>query len=466
VKKFIILLLVFLGAVFCLYAQESGGVPDVYDFDSFYEDPADSPIIGDDGTLDETAEEEPRGFFGTLLSYLDNPKVTSRHLDRKRFFEVELFDVEAKFGNNLFGLGDFFKKEFVIDFNKINNSIGDNGADLNMSLDLSAMRISVNPTQRWGGSFGVKTSERFDLTIPGELIDLIAEGNEGKSENKGEFVISGSAFYEIGFNVHGTLPVLNNKLTIGIDPAFYSPLFYIPRSGISYELNTDDEIKLNMNGKFKAYMPVNTSDMNAGDLFSSGGVDLSLSAEYALFSRLDLGLSLSHIPLIPARLSTGYELTVAPKDGKPIINITDINDEVDTINEMEMTGGGDFIDLPPITVLRPLRFDFYNIYRPFNNDLLSVRPNIGFTALTASEEVYLNMGTRVTLTLDSSWTSRIFAVYLDSGLEEDLWRHKLGFELNLRAFELDFEIGMLSQNYLTSWTGSGLSAKLGIALGW
>jgi hypothetical protein len=62
--------------VFCLYAQDPGEKADVYD-------------------------EEPRGFFGTMLSYLDNPKVTSRHLERKRIFELKLFDLEVKFGNNI-----------------------------------------------------------------------------------------------------------------------------------------------------------------------------------------------------------------------------------------------------------------------------------------------------------------------------------------------------------------------------
>jgi hypothetical protein len=130
------------------------------------------------------------------------------------------------------------------------------------------------------------------------------------------------------------------------------------------------------------------------------------------------------------------------------------------MNDIEITGTGDFIDLPALKIYRPLRFDFYNIFRPFKSDILSIRPNIGFTTLTASEKVYFNMGNRVTLDL-----ARIFAVYFDSGLEEGLWRHKLGFELNLRVFELDFEAAMRSQNYLTSWMAAGVSARLGISLG-
>jgi hypothetical protein len=471
VKK-IILALLFLGAVFCLYAQDSGGATqgfgdesDTYydDYDSWYGDPAEPPLVtGEDENAEiaEEAEEEPQGFFGATLSYLDNPKVESEHLDRKRFFEIKLLNIDAGFGNNLVGLGDIFKKQIVIDFDQLNSRIDVNGVGLNMNFGFIPLRISVNPYKRWGGSFGADISGRFDLTIPKGLLDLIAEGNAGHQKNEGEFAVSGSVFYAIEVDAHGTLPVLDEKLTVGLKPAYYSPLLYIPRSGINYTLDTDDKLLLSAGGKFNAYVPVNTGSINAGDFFSSGGVDVSLSAEYALFSRLDLGISLSHIPLVPARLSTGYEFTVSNGN---IIEIEDINnlDLDNLIKTPELAGGGDFIDLPAITVFRPLRFDFYNIFRPFNDDFLSVRPNIGFTALNASEEVYLNMGTRVTLAL-----ARIFALYLDSGLEEGLWRHKFGFELNLKAFELDLETAMRSQNYLTSWTVSGASVKLGIAVGW
>jgi hypothetical protein len=463
VKK-IILALFFLGAVFCLYAQDSGDESDVYDFDALYAESAKPAlIIGGDGsaeTAEETEEEKPRGFFGTMLSYLDNPKVTSRHLDRKRVFELKLLDLDVGFGNNLVGLGDILKKEIIIDLNKMNNSIDDNGARLNMGLDATPIRIGINPTQRWGGGFGADMSGRFDLTIPKELLNLIAEGNENKPKSEGEFVISAGAFYAIELNLHGTLPILNGKLTIGLDPAYFTPLLYIPRSGINYTLDTDDKLMLSAGGKFRAYTPINTKEMSGGDFFSSGGVDFSLSAEYALFSRLDLGFSISHIPLVPATLDKGFEFTIADTE---IINLEDINniDLDDLIKNPEITGNEDFVSLPAIEVFRPMRFDFYNIFRPLKTDLLSVRPNIGFTILNANEEVYLNMGTRVTLDL-----ARIFAVYLDSGLEEGMWRHKFGFELNLRAFELDLEAAIRSQNYLASWTGSGASVKFAIAFGW
>jgi hypothetical protein len=463
VKKFI-LSLAFWGAVFCLYAQGSGDEADVYDFNTLYAESAGSLLnTGDGGGLDsgdETAKKESRGGGGALLRYFDNPEVTTRHLDRKRIFELELFDLDAKFGNNFIGPDDILKKEIIIDIDELNGRIDDKGARLNLGLDFTSMRISVNPTQRWGGGVGLNVSSRFDLTMPKELFSLIAEGNQNHQKSSGEFIVSGSVFSEIEVNLHGTLPFLDHKLTIGVAPAYYSPLLYIPRSALNYTLDTSDKLLLSSGGRIRAYMPVDIGAIKTEDFLKSFGVDLSLSAEYALFRRLDLGLSVSHIPLVQARLDTGYEFVMSETE---IIKIDDISniDLNEVIKNPEITGGGDFISLPAINIRRPLRFDFYSIYRPFYGDVFSIRPNIGFTVLTASEEIYLNMGTRVTVDL-----ARIFAIYFDTGLEEDLWRNKLGFEFNLRAFELDFEAALRSQSYLTSWTGSGLSVKLGIAFGW
>jgi hypothetical protein len=494
VKK-IILALVFLGAAFCLYAQESGetwdggaydgGLP-VGDGGAAYDDSGsydggsyddvlvgddsgaydsssydDGLMIGDGGESGETETKERRGFFGGLLGYLDNSEVETLHLDRKRIVDLRLAHANLEFGNNLVGMGDIFKKQIVIDLDQMSSRIGDKGAAFGFGFGVTPLRINVSPTPRWGGGAGTSTAGRFDLSIPKEFLDLIAEGNDGERANtSGEFAISGSLFYEIGLNVHGTLPFFGGKLSFGVDPAFYSPLLYIPRSNINYTLETRDRIRVAVGGNYRVYTPIYTKSVDIGDVFGSGGVDVSLSAEYALFTRLDLGLSISHIPMLPARMSKGYELSIPHTD---IIDVTDLNeiDPDNLIKDIEIKGDDDYVSLPALTIFRPMRFDFYNIYRPFKSDIFSVRPNIGFTVLTASEETYLNMGTRITMDL-----KRLFVLYFDSGLEEGLWRHKLGFELNLRAFELDLEAGMHSQDYLRSWAATGLSVKLGLAFGW
>jgi hypothetical protein len=428
VKKYILLLVVS-SAVFCLYAQNSGGY-----------------------------------FFGAVLDYLDNPDVTTQHLDRKRIVDIRLLNLDAALGNNLVGIFDIFAKEILVDIDELNDRIDDSGARFGFSVNTTPLQININPTERWGGGIGTGVSSRLDIKIPKDLLTLIAEGNYSKPKSSGEFALSGSAFYEIAANAHGTLPFFDGKLTVGLDPSYYVPLFYIPRSSVNYELDTEDKILVKADGKFRAYAPSNFSDGDFG-IFGSGGVDISLAAEYALFTRLDLGLTLSHIPLIPASLTSGFNLSVSPDDPDGyIIKIEDLMEDLDNfkINTPEITGGSDFrTDLPALTIFRPMRFDFYANYRPFSNDFFTVRPNIGFTALNASEETYFNFGTRVTLSL-----ARIFDLYLDSGLEEDYWRHKLGFVLNLRAFEFDLEAGLRSQSLDSSVTASGASVKMALAFGW
>jgi hypothetical protein len=432
VKK-IILILFFWGTAFCLYAQDSG----------------------------EAEGKERGGFTSGILGYLDNPDVQTRHLDRKRVFDLRLAHIDSSMGNNLISLKDFFTKQIVIDMSKLNRRTGGKGALINADFGFLPIQININPTQRWGGGFGANVLGRFDLSIPAEFLDLIAEGNEGRLRSSGEFTVSGSIFYEIALNVHGTLPFFNGKLSFGVDPAFYSPLFYIPRSGIGYTMDTDNRILVSAGGSFRAYTPINFNAISISDMFSIGGVDLSLSAEYALFSRLDLGLSISHIPIFPARMYSGYEISLPETKIIDVADLTKDLDLDDLINtDFEFTGDDNFTSLPALTVFRPMRFDFYNIFRPFAGDFFSIRPNIGFTILTASKETYFNMGIRLTMDV-----KRIFVLYFDSGLGEGLWRNKLGFEVNLRAFELGLEAGMCSQNYLPSWTAFGLSLKLGIAFG-
>jgi hypothetical protein len=406
--------------------------------------------------LPASSDKDANANRGGLLAYFDDPGVTTSHLDRKRIVDLSFVNTEITFGNNLMSASDFLKKEIVIDLDKLNDKIDENGMGFGLNLDFQAVQINVNPLKRWGGGFGAGITGRFDFVIPKELLDLIAKGNADNPVSKGDFAISGSVFYEIGLNFHAQLPVLDGKLSIGVDPAYFSPLLYIPDSKIAYTLDTDNKLGLTAKGNFTAYTPVNSDEIKSEDFFKSGGVDLSLSAEYALFTRLDVGLAISRIPVVPASLDTGYNYTVDVKM-KEIIDVNNIppGDLITTD-----VSQGDFTNLERIDIRRPLRFDLYGIFRPLTNDLLSIRPNIGFTTLNASEETYINFGGRFSLDL-----GRIFLFYIDTGLEEGFWRHKAGFELNLRVFELDLEAGLRSQNYLASWMGSGLSVKLGLAFG-
>jgi hypothetical protein len=199
-------------------------------------------------------------------------------------------------------------------------------------------------------------------------------------------------------------------------------------------------------------------------------MDFSLSAEYALAKRLDAGLNLIHIPLVPASLSNGFKASFKTADGNPILDIHDITDLIDgfSLNSPEVETE-EYGSLSAIRALRPLRFDTYAIYRPLSgslSDLLVVKPIIGFSRDFAAEETFFVGILELQLHTGHFVPGYFFHLYFSTGVEENFWQHNIRLEFNLRAFELDFGIGVRSQNYLMSYTSAGLEAGLGIRFGW
>jgi hypothetical protein len=108
-----------------------------------------------------------------------------------------------------------------------------------------------------------------------------------------------------------------------------------------------------------------------------------------------------------------------------------------------------------------LRFDVYALYRPLLVDFFTIRPNIGFThVLGEGIPPYFNAGLEFRLNV-----LRILFFHLGTGYEEATWRHRLGFAVNLRVFELDLEAGLRSQDLDKSFNLQGASVKLGLRFG-
>ncbi|MDR3335897.1 MAG: hypothetical protein LBT16_01720 [Treponema sp.] len=428
-KKLLLFLIAF-SAAFCLFAQEGTGI----------------------------------------MGYLDDPEVESFQNEPRRKIDVGIFSFNTSIANNITNATEIFKKDIVIDAGKINNSLGEKDAQSNIMIDVSALQFNLNIDKRWGLGFGINLNGGLNLLIPKSLFALLAEGNADNDISKGTFSVYGGIFYEFGTSSHITLPALDGKLTLGFDPAFFVPVAYIPRKGISYTLDTSDHILLDAKGTFAIYTPVNADSTNPASIFSSGGVDFNFSAEYALVSRLDLGLKFTHIPLAPSFMRNGYNAGFATADGKPVMeiqNITDLSNGF-SLNSPEVKPG-DYGSLDPITVFRPLRFEAYSLFRPLSgtlSDLMVIKPIIGFTTDFAAEETFFNGILEIQLHAGHFFPGYLFNLYTSTGIEENFWRHKIGFEINLRAFELDFGIGLRSQDFLSSFKAAGVQVALGIRAGW
>ena len=375
----------------------------------------------------------------------------SRLNEQHRYVEGGLF-LDMSLANNALSTPDIFHKHLVIDAKKINRAVPTAGNGWHLDFGMQNF-LNITPSRTWGIGGFVNADARFDMNVPKSFFKLLTEGNwKGQNDpiesalSRGTFTMSGAAFAETGI-----LGRYNQgPLRINAGLAYFQPAFYLPKSTVGYTLDTRETLLMAINGNMNIYLPFNPE---TGQYNNPGGGDLFLAAEYSLYDFVDFGASLSHIPIIPARLtnkiSINFNTTIFEDD-----NIFDGIKEV-TIPELD-----NVVSTGERWVVRPLRFDVYALLRPLRTDLLVIRPNIGFTALNPSEETYFNWGLEGQLNL-----GKVFFLALNTGLEEGLWRHNLGFALNARIIEFYLRAGLASQDFVKSFQLTGFRLTTGVTIG-
>ena len=362
------------------------------------------------------------------------------------------FGIESGFGmaNDLLAFRDFLKRDIVIDLNKLEESIQDDGANLKITVFgnsfLNIMNLGIFGG-RW--DFGVFSGADGNISgnLPKSIFTLIGKGNINQHTLPGSVRISGGIFAETGFKAAAKY----SRFRVALTPALYAPLLYVPKSGINYILETDDGVSLRSDGAISVYSPF----IDNGEI--KFGFDLSTYGEFSLFSFLDIGGRISHVPMVPAVLNKRMRLTMTDIDfavsGQDLIDGKEIDfPGIDFAEEY---------DSAEMKVVRPLRFDLYARFRPFGPRLLSLTPNLGFTADISEGEEYFNAGLEFRLNLVD-----LFIPYLSVGREEGLWRNQIGFALNFRVFELDLEASLQSQTFKGCFSMKGFALGLGLRFGW
>jgi len=373
-------------------------------------------------------------------------------------FEVG-FDVNAAFDNDLLGLGDIFSNDLVIDLNKLRSKVSNSGFNLNLGV-FGGLFINVKNIEIYGGvwDFGFSSGADGNLhfNVPKSMVTFISEGNKQNSTMSGMVNASGGVFANAGLSASAKY----GKLRVGAKPVLFAPLIVIPKSGINYRLETTEEmISLSTSGQIAAYGVV--ADVMEGENAQVNfGADISLEGEYELFSFLDVGAGFYRIPLAPAAMKNGMFITMAMD-----------KDSLDIIGQDLLDGKG--IETPDFdfeasygarkyNVFRPLRFDVYARYKPFEEILFVVRPNMGFSVSINDKQGYFNAGAEAQIEL----LEGMFLFHVGTGIEELVWKQRLGFAFNVRAFELDLETVFRSQSFAGSFTGQGFGINLGLRFGW
>jgi hypothetical protein len=273
--------------------------------------------------------------------------------------------------------------------------------------------------------------------------------------NDGMFAGAG-AFLEIG--VGGSKTLMNGRLWLRAAPSIYFTMIYIKHSGISLKgYNKGSEYGLKGDGAMHLY---SAWDLDSGDVnpFSSPGLDLTLEALYALWPVLDTGLSISHIPLVPSTLKhrmsvdvSGLDMYVDTTDPSSLLkfNMPDFSSMItEGASENEQ-------------VLRPVRFDFYALVKPFKSPVLIIRPNLGATAnIAISGTALFNWGLKVQYN-----APKIFSAFIGTGLTESVWAQRIGASFDFRIFELSLSAALAGMDFAESWSGKGFGAAIGFKMG-
>jgi hypothetical protein len=376
-----------------------------------------------------------------------------------RVFEVGV-DADAGFANNFLAMKDIFTPGKAVEVNI------DDLAEKYFSLNASAgARAFVNVDFKkfqLGLSTGVEMASYGNISE--DVTKLLANGNVNNRYVNGEAVLGGSLFYDL--TIGATLVL--DKWKFGLAPAGYIPLLYVPKPSISMVLDTrdtSDAIFADVDVDMDVYsaFSLETGSVEISEILGSAGFDLSLSAEYALFPLLDLGATVEHIPLIPATLSNRMHLSI--NYDFEVENLLDqiMDGDVsalldDNLNE----SSSDYFDNDTFTAFRPLRANIYAYFKPFESEFITLKPNLGFSALTVygSDQFCFNAGVEAKLNLIN-----LFVLSLDTGYVERLWRHKFKMAFNLHVIELNLGLGFQSQDFQDSFLIKGMAASLGLRLG-
>jgi len=400
----------------------------------------------------------------------------------RQSFELRLAGgIGVEFDNTIIGANEIFRKKIVIDMSELADRILDDGAGINFGFFADILSFDIKNIHIGKGlwNFGLTTNVdgNLNFNFSKSLFTLIAEGNAESHKNSGKIGGKGGIFSEIGIPISTKYQAAGKILTIGLKPSLYTPVVYIPSStGIYYKLTTEEDVDgekkdgffLKTYGGLDIYTSTSFNNINPAEFFfGSNGFDISLEGEYCLFPFLDIGASLSQIPIAPATLTNGMRMSLEDFQVSITGDVLFNGGEPDTpdfdFKDMDYFTDGD------LQVYRPFRFDFYANYKPLAHTipdlakLIYIKPNIGFSLnpTKGEEKTYFNAGLEIGLNLKD-----LFKLYIGSGYKEEIWKQKAGFALNFRVFELDLEASLRSQTFEGCFELQGLGVFLGTRWGW
>ncbi len=363
--------------------------------------------------------------------------------------------VDALASNSALGIDEIFKKEIVIDLNKISDDL--NGGSLLLTADmftevhvvLTLFGISLG---FYAGADGI-----VSLGIPGEFIDLIANGNAVSGTTSGSETVYGRLFYTAGLFAGYRW----NDFQFGAKLGVFGPLFCTdPGANFNYSLTTNvvtGEITGTAQMNVPFYSSINFNEADPNEIFQGmNGFNISIGAVKVKDNKAMWGASISGITL---KVAEARYKTLLYSDAE--ISIDNIAGNIDSdaasllTQELsdftfETLGDGNY------TVSTPLQAGGF--YR------LSGFPGfidwIAHGELTFDDEVQLRLGVTAEGSIPAlSW--------LSIGLEYNRinWNAVLGLRANLHYFEIGMNLGLTAPELKHLFNANGVYGKIFIGMG-
>jgi hypothetical protein len=421
---------------------------------------------------------------------------------KNRTLELSTGNFSYGFSNSFIGAYDLFRNPFDILLNikdiinepnllwndPVSISTDDffSGFKLNVYTTIKPFSFNFNWKDKWG--FGLDIGH-IDVSGNVSISQNLLTIQEAEEET---FGVGAAVFADAGipFFFHA------GDVKVKLRPAVYLPVVYT-KPGITYtrrNVTSDNgwlegmfiDVKYDM----RIYSILNMDGIqdNPGDVILQGlennyldilknnlGYDFCLNVEYPWDNWLDLGVNFVNIPVpfLTARLNHYMYLKGEVSFDTSKIDLDALikkKKKIDSILEDAFSYPKDIEDMKPEyeynskgeKIYRPFATLFYANYRPFNTEVFSLIPSLGFSINHLYPQLFAiegGLNARIDL-------ANIFIAIFGINYNDRRWINSMDFVLNLRAFEFNFGLSMQSQNFRKSWKGAGLGINLGFKLGW
>jgi hypothetical protein len=398
-----------------------------------------------------------RKFFAVILVFTGFFALGAWEMPN-RYFELG-GDFELGVANRSWGWGDIFSgiNSHELDLDKLT------GDEFSLDL-LYRANLFLNVQTQGKYKIGVGIFSGIDsylfVTLPQDTVEFLVNENNSRSFLAGSISTGGSVFADVG--LRGTATI--NKWKFTISPSVFIPILYMTEPTISYFLSSSDPFLAQITINSDIYTAIDLNDLdnefNAGEVLAPKGFDISADLSYQLFSFLDLGATVTHIPIVPAFMTHGRRInkSYGVNSGKSVQELLD-NEELGSLlpseaDVLSFSNGNQ-------AVTRPLRFDGYVVYTPFKDTVrLSLKPSAGLSFFTIYNKVHFNAGLETDFKL-----ANMLGLTWDFRYREQIWLNKLGLMLNFRIVEVDLGAGFRSQDLLGAFTAKGFYASCGVRVG-